>query len=167
MKLNVGCGDDYLEGYVNVDVDERVRADVHCLAWELPYDDGIVDEILASHVIEHFVEPDRDEALAEWWRVLKSGGLLTVRCPNMVVYVEEWLLASDFETRWGWPLRAIFGWQDRGPGQLHHTGYDLLRLCEVLQAAGFIVRTAEVVSTRYRRGPQHRPDGDLLCVCVK
>ena len=40
----------------------------------LPYPDGAFDMVLAAHVIEHLVEPDR--ALREISRVLKPGGVV-------------------------------------------------------------------------------------------
>ena len=58
MKLNLGCGDKILEGYVNVDVAEsRVgkRPDVLCDLHQLtPFETNVADEILSVHVVEHF-----------------------------------------------------------------------------------------------------------------
>lgn len=42
----------------------------------LPYDDGAFDLVMAAHVLEHLVDPNR--ALDEMVRVLKPGGLLIV-----------------------------------------------------------------------------------------
>ena len=58
MKLNLGCGDKILEGYVNVDVaDERAGAapDINCDISGLSiFEDNCAEEILAVHVVEHF-----------------------------------------------------------------------------------------------------------------
>ncbi len=58
MKLNLGCGDKILEGYVNVDVvDERAGAvpDINCDISDLSiFEDNYAEEILAVHVVEHF-----------------------------------------------------------------------------------------------------------------
>ena len=58
VKLNLGCGDKILSGYVNVDaVSSRagrqpdVIADIRDLR---KIKSSIADEILAVHVIEHF-----------------------------------------------------------------------------------------------------------------
>ena len=58
MKLNLGCGDKILPGYVNVDVAESragKRPDVLCDLHRLtPFEDNSADEILSVHVVEHF-----------------------------------------------------------------------------------------------------------------
>ncbi|MFH1044955.1 MAG: methyltransferase domain-containing protein, partial [Pseudomonadota bacterium] len=57
-KLNLGCGDKILPGYLNVDVVESRRGfkpDVICDLHQLtPFEDNSVDEILSVHVVEHF-----------------------------------------------------------------------------------------------------------------
>ena len=69
MKLNIGCGKDVRPGWVNLDSG----------ADDLPFQDASVDEVLASHVLEHV--PDRAAAMVEIARVLRRGGLLTVVAP--------------------------------------------------------------------------------------
>mgnify|MGYP000129569576 CR=1 FL=1 len=48
----------------------------------LPFRDRVFDLIVASHVIEHLVNPAR--FLMECWRVLRSGGVLELRTPNFL-----------------------------------------------------------------------------------
>ena len=67
-KLNLGCGDKILPGYVNVDVAASRRGlkpDVLCDLHKLTsFEDNTVDEILSVHVVEHF-----------WrWEVARLGG---------------------------------------------------------------------------------------------
>src|SRR6185295_17614324 len=85
MKLNLGCGDKILPGYVNVDVAESrldrkpdVVCDLHVLT---PFEDGVADEILSVHVIEHFWRWEVVDVLKEWLRVLKPAGLMVIECP--------------------------------------------------------------------------------------
>jgi ubiquinone/menaquinone biosynthesis C-methylase UbiE len=47
---------------------------------ELPYPDETFDVLTAWHVIEHVL--DVTKSLAEWYRVLKPGGLLVVETPD-------------------------------------------------------------------------------------
>ena len=58
IRLNLGCGDVPLPGYVNVDVvDERLgnKPDIVCDVRKLDaFESNCADEILAVHVIEHF-----------------------------------------------------------------------------------------------------------------
>lgn len=78
MRLNLGCGGDVREGWVNVDRFSGpgvVRAELE----DLPFPDGAADEVLASHVLEHVV--DFAKAWREIHRVLRVGGVLEARVP--------------------------------------------------------------------------------------
>src|SRR5207244_743981 len=44
-----------------------------------PFDDGSIDSLMLTEVLEHLPEPG--DALREAWRVLKPGGLLYVTVP--------------------------------------------------------------------------------------
>jgi SAM-dependent methyltransferase len=86
MKLNLGCGTDYRQGWVNVDrtwpglpnppqVDEIVDLDG---PW--PWADGSADAIIAYSVFEHL--DDVMHAMAEAHRVLKAGGHIRIVGPS-------------------------------------------------------------------------------------
>lgn len=75
--LNVGCGHDVLEGFVNLDVAELPGVDVVASLGEepLPFPDATFSTILARDVLEHV---DIIPALRELHRVLEPGGVLVV-----------------------------------------------------------------------------------------
>lgn len=92
-RLNLGCGTDYREGWVNVDVNPGDRLevdreiDLFAFPWDLP--DAAFDVALASHLVEHVphgVEgSDRDGFLRfmeEVHRVLRPDGRLVVKAPH-------------------------------------------------------------------------------------
>jgi predicted SAM-dependent methyltransferase len=95
IKLNLGSHGDNQEGYVNIDLFDPT-ADIKCDVTTLPFENESVDEVLASHILEHFrcgnaYEPHLSnplnpktvvEALTEWRRVLKIGGLLEIKVPD-------------------------------------------------------------------------------------
>ena len=83
MKLNVGCGDIILPDYINVDLYNPL-ADVKGDASKLEFDDGVADEIYASHLIEHFDFREGFKVLEEWKRVLKVGGKLVLETPDFL-----------------------------------------------------------------------------------
>lgn len=83
MRLNLGCGTDKREGYVNVDAVAAFHADLN---WDLhnplPYKSGGVEEILAQDVLEHFNRQDADTILRHWVDLLGPGGQMRIRVPD-------------------------------------------------------------------------------------
>jgi len=80
--LNLGCGYDKQEGFVNVDAFEICKPDV---VWDLnnypwPWEDGMFDFIYAHHIFEHL--DDYWAALTECSRILRDGGRLDVHVPD-------------------------------------------------------------------------------------
>ena len=55
MKLNLGCGNKLLKGYINLDKFNYYKCDVtHDLEkFPYPFNNDSVNEILLSHVLEH------------------------------------------------------------------------------------------------------------------
>jgi len=93
MKLNLGCGENYIPGFIHVDVRSFDHIDYVCELDKLPFDDSIVDLIYASHVLEHFGRHKVQDVLEEWCRVLKPGGTLRLAVPDFesicMMYAED------------------------------------------------------------------------------
>jgi len=78
-KLHIGCGHNKKDGWVNIDVSEKLNPD-KVANWEsLPFKKESVDEIFSQHVLEHI--PDCIQALRETWRVLKKGSKARIIVP--------------------------------------------------------------------------------------
>ncbi len=86
-KLNIGGGVKNLEGYINIDfvkhpvVQREVVANILDLGF-IP--DNSFSHIHSNHVIEHLTESQFDYQLQEYRRILKKGGIITIRCPNIL-----------------------------------------------------------------------------------
>lgn len=82
MKLNICCGFDKKEGYINIDADRRVQPDiVRDIERGLPFSDNTIEEIFSKHTLEH-ISPDQiHNVMYEFWRVLKPDKLLKVIVP--------------------------------------------------------------------------------------
>jgi len=83
MKLNLGCGRDVKEDYVNVDFNPRANVmpvNLSVLPW--PWSDDSAEEILMLDILEHFSYRMTDKILTECWRVLKPQGKLIVQVPD-------------------------------------------------------------------------------------
>ena len=79
MKLNLGCSDQLLPGYVNVDICPPADK-IADLNKDWPWEDNSIDEIRAYDIIEHL--PDKIHTMNEAWRVLKPGGTLEICVPT-------------------------------------------------------------------------------------
>jgi SAM-dependent methyltransferase len=147
LRLNLGCGDKILPGYVNVDVVEAragMRPDVICDLHELtPFDDASADEILSVHVVEHFWRWEVRDVLREWIRALKPGGRMVVECPNIRSACETFLQDPERFAREDqdgqrtmWVFYGDPKWKD--PLMIHRWGYTPESLRALLSEAGLV-----------------------------
>lgn len=81
VKLNLGCSDTRINGFLGVDVcpPADVVADLR-LRW--PWEDSSVEEILAHDVLEHLPQI---HGLNEAHRVLRPGGKLNIKVPAIAL----------------------------------------------------------------------------------
>ena len=101
MKLHLGCGQQYLQGYVNVDypasehqVQKSLRADLYTDLTKLSYPVASIEEVRLHHVFEHFSRPVALALLCRWRDWLAPGGRLHVETPD--------LMASARMLVWPW-----------------------------------------------------------------
>ncbi len=81
-SLHLGCGLDYRPGAVNVDLYDLTAVDLQADALRLPFADGSMSGVEARHLVEHLGYAGTIYALAEWQRVLGTGGTLLVETPE-------------------------------------------------------------------------------------
>lgn len=147
VRLNLGCGDKILPGYVNVDVAESRagrRPDVLCdLRALTPFDTASVDEVLAVHVVEHFWRWEVVGVLREWARVLKPGGMMILECPNLQSACEALLKdpagaagPGQEGQRTMWVFYGDPAWKD--PLMCHRWNYTPQSLAAVMAEAGLV-----------------------------
>lgn len=86
LRLNLGCGNHKLDGYLNVDSQPACSpdqvVDLENTPW--PWEDNSVDEIFMSHVLEH-LGASTDIYLGiikELYRVSKPDAIITIIVPH-------------------------------------------------------------------------------------
>jgi predicted SAM-dependent methyltransferase len=131
IRLDVGSGGPGQAGRIGVDL-YAPGAEVAAPMWDLPYDDGTVDEIYSSHALEHVAKAQVVPTLAEWHRALKAGGRLIIQVPDLVWCCEQWL---EHRTN-DWWMDIIFGNQEH-EGEFHKTGFTRSIMEDYLRDAGF------------------------------
>jgi predicted SAM-dependent methyltransferase len=130
VKLHLGCGKNHFDGYINIDLRQTSATDLECDISKLPFDDASVQLIETYHVIEHLPRHDVPKALDEWHRVLVEDGQLIIECPDFDGAVMEYIDGNESR------IDNIFGLQ-RFEGDTHLFGYNLKRLRDLLERAGF------------------------------
>jgi len=88
LLVNVGCGFNVADGYVNVDVVNDPRVFFWDCRKSLPFDNDSVDVIFSEHVVEHFEYPNQSSTfLKECHRCLKRGGVARIIVPDGGLYL--------------------------------------------------------------------------------
>jgi len=83
IKVNLGCGKDYRTGWINVDFNPNVRADIYAdFNNDLPFKNDEVDYILLDGVLEHITPERYLRFIEELHRVCKSGAIIDIYVPH-------------------------------------------------------------------------------------
>jgi SAM-dependent methyltransferase len=114
MKLNLGCGSQTPEGWINVDyavgaklakvplvhiINKKLRlfnldwnkgVFIHDLRKPFPWRDETIDIVYSSHTLEHFTRNEGLRFLNECHRVLKGNGIIRIVIPDLLYIVSEY-----------------------------------------------------------------------------
>lgn len=127
IRLNLGAGDTPIAGYDNsFDVRQGKKA------WPLEVPPGTVDEIRASHILEHFSHTRTVEVLRDWVQALKPGGMLRVSVPDF----EE--LCRGYARKEAWPFQGLVSGGHCDPYDVHLAQFDYWTLSEAMREAGLV-----------------------------
>lgn len=126
MKLNLGSGSLPLDGYANLDC--KTGQSIFPLA----NSDATVDEVRASHVLEHFPHAKVELILREWVRVLKPGGVLKVAVPDFEIIAEQYLAGASL------PIEGYVMGGQVDANDFHQALFDREHLGDLLRKVGLI-----------------------------
>lgn len=126
MKVNLGCGEKWCDGWVNIDWSWNARIRKHPLTrfwlpslmhrfnlidininWpsnlvihdvrkRLPFDNSTVDCIYTSHVIEHLTKYEATKTLTDCHRILKARGVIRIVVPDLELFASKYV-ARDYD----------------------------------------------------------------------
>ena len=159
IKLHLGCGEQYLEGYVNIDYPASehsvmtVKADKYADIRTLSYPENTVDEIRTHHMFEHFPRAEAIKLLMRWRSWLKPGGKIVIETPDFAgcarAYTFTFRRKRKFELG-----RHAFGSQEAG-WAIHYDFWDAPKFRYVLGNAGFAkIRTRRYSNRLAQKFPQ-------------
>ena len=143
LKLHLGCGENHLEGYVNIDyplsehtVQRTSGADLYADIRTLDFPNQSIDEIRLHHVFEHFDRPAAMAMLCNWHLWLKIGGTLLIETPDFKESIKIILsLRYSYEQKQS-VVRHIFG-SHEAEWAVHRDGWYKEKFQHVLGALGF------------------------------
>jgi predicted SAM-dependent methyltransferase len=165
MKLNVGCGYDYREGFVNIDGDGTLPRvdqviDLSAESVRRYYGPGsesgpLVDHVLASDFIEHHFHWEAVRLIADFFAILKPGGTIEFRLPDFLSIIN-----GNHPVRQ--KIMMLFGGQDIPQGEsdpshrqkfpqyfAHKYAYTIETMSEELRRAGFDQIEARPAGTNF------------------
>jgi predicted SAM-dependent methyltransferase len=172
-RLHLGCGENLLPGWANVDLIGFDGVIPWNLARPLPVDSGTVDLIYSEHFIEHITLAQAGAWLADCHRVLRPGGVIRISTPDLRTLIAAYQRKSIDD----W---ADVDWRPASPCKLVNEGmrlwghefiFDLEEITAQLTAVGFsrVERRGWHDSPHAElRGLECRPDhGDLIIEATK
>jgi predicted SAM-dependent methyltransferase len=135
MKLHLGCGKrDFGEGWVHIDGGNYGHLRSRDIT-TLPFEDGTVELVYASHVLEYFDREEAIDVLEEWKRVLVPEGTLRVAVPDFEAMVR---LYAETTISLNKLLGPLYGKMDMDDKKIYHkTVYDESDLKVFLFQNGF------------------------------
>ena len=135
MKLNLGCGTQTPQGWINVDyalgaklaklplfssinrklgffnINWDKEIFLHDLTTKFPWKDGQADYIYSSHTLEHLTREEGLFFLKECHRILREGGVIRIVVPDLRVIVENYLNGTIRAVHFLEELRVLYGGQ--------------------------------------------------------
>jgi len=131
MKIHLGCGVRYIDGWQNIDWSDKYKVDhkLNIGTQPLPFEDGVASEVISSHLIEHLTRWEGIYHLNEIYGVLGEGGELLLSFPDLAKIVQcyhgkrpspfnitgddTWLVRAIFETQIDETIVHKYGYTDK------------------------------------------------------
>jgi SAM-dependent methyltransferase len=133
LRLNIGGGAIEFPGFLTIDrkngFDAYPLKRTHERSGSM-FADNSVDEVIASHVLEHFSHQDSVKALQEWVRVLKPGGRIRLSVPDFAKCAQAYLDGQEM------PIAGYVMGGQTDDDDFHKTLFDEQRLRQLMEFCG-------------------------------
>lgn len=142
-KIHLGCGEIYLNGYLNIDfpsknhtVQTKSVADKYADITKLRFNKESIIEVRLHHVFEHFPRVQAIALLLSWRSWLSKNGIIRIEVPDFNKCSKVILNPFAKEKQKNIALRHIFGSQEEF-WAVHFNGYskknlkNLFKMCEL------------------------------------
>lgn len=175
--VNIGCGDEPFQDWVNLDLNPETRADI---VWDvrdgLPFPDHSCRFIYNEHFLEHIPVEEGVRFLRECHRALRPGGVVRIGMPSIEDPVRHY-----YENTWArqsWLEKYGYAWIKTRAEYLnitfrnwgHQWLYDFEELDRRLREAGFTQIQAVAWGTSKfpeLRERETRAETALICEAIK
>lgn len=173
LKLNVGCGQEPFQGWLNLDLEPAARAD---FLWDvrdgLPSADGSCSFIYSEHFLEHLPVKDGVAFLKECHRSLQNGGVVRIAMPSLKETVRQY-----YEDDWAnqpWLQKYGYTWIKTKAEYIninfreweHQWLYDTEELERRLRESGFDhIESAKWGDSRHAELRNRETRAETLLIC--
>jgi len=128
LKLNLGSGNKPLKGYENIDIAKGVNA------YPLPYELETVNEIRASHILEHFAMNEVPKVIKNWVDKLRPGGILKIAVPDFAKIAGGYVAGKTNNH----PIETYIMGGQTDQNDFHRSLFDAGSLKSLLEKAGLV-----------------------------
>lgn len=137
-RANLGCGNDYRDGWLNVDNADWHKCD---FSGDIRRLDGLpaghFDEIVCKDVLEHIGRTEQVATLTGWARLLARGGKLFISVPSFFDLAHAARYDPAYRSVEMQHTAIQCGWGTQAyPGDYHHCSYTPLTLLDLAAQAG-------------------------------
>ncbi len=172
IKVNLGCGNVPLVGYVNIDKyyypgsDKPLNDNTLAETWNTDHPDSIwesgdlvstkytnntFDEVMMVHALEHVSMEEGMKVIKEAYRICKIGGIVEIEVPDLKKACERILVETPNTQEWYRTMGCIYGTSGAdGEGQFHLCGYTPEHLMLRMKEIGF--KELELVPVGFGHG---------------
>ncbi len=147
-SLHLGCGENHIAGYVNIDFPLKDRplhtgaaADIYHDITTLSFPNSSIQKIENHHVFEHFSRSVSLALLCAWQFWLCPGGTVTIETPDFDQGIQRYLKTKAFQEKQV-IIRHLFGSHEES-WAVHWDGWYKEKFIHVLTSLGF-----EILSVR-------------------